>query len=311
MMLIMAGVEYSPVPPRFRDSPIRWFASRYRVLLLRRAAHLLVEILRYALVHPQETQKFHVVSAQRNMGETVLRCLNSVYRQDYPGYLIEHVFIDDASTDATPEIIEKWLQDHPDNAVTFVHNSERVGMLANNLAGFRRAADTDIGIELNGDDWLPDPRVLRFLNKVYADHDVWTTYNTLRQTDGTILFQVRPPKKVRRGVAYRQSPWMTSHLHTFRMALHRRLPQEVFIDPETGEYWDLSQDMAVYLPMLELAGEHARHLHRITCTYNPHPTSDHLQSRLAQLAADRRIRGLKPYRPAASLAIADNPETRP
>ena len=91
--------------------------------------------------------------------------------------------------DGTPKIINNWLAEHPGNSVNFVHNGERVGMLANNLAGFRRAADGDIGIELNGDDWLPDPGVLTFLNKVYDDNDVWMTYNTLRQTDGTILFQ--------------------------------------------------------------------------------------------------------------------------
>ena len=304
----MAETDISSQPPRFFDGPLGWFASRYRVLLVRRAVRRFAEILRYAMVRPATTRNFHIVSAQRNMGETVLRCLDSVYRQEYPRASIEHVLIDDASTDATPEIIEHWLQEHPDNSVTFIHNEQRVGMLANNLAGFGRAADADIGIELNGDDWLPDPGLLRFLNKVYNDDEVWMTYNTLRQTDGTILFQVPPPRDVRHANSYRQAPWMTSHLHTFRMALHRRLPHEVFIDPETGGHWDHSQDTAVYLPMLELAGDHAHHLHRITCTYNPHPASDHLQSRPAQLAADQRVRSLPQCRRLPALTGYDSPD---
>jgi hypothetical protein len=298
----MAEIDISSEPPRFADSPLGWFASRYRVLLLRRAAGRFAEILRYATVTAPPTRKFHIVSAQRSMGETVLRCLDSVHRQDYPSHLIEHVFIDDASTDATPEIINTWLQEHPDNSVTFVHNSERVGMLANNLAGFRRAADTDIGIELNGDDWLPDPGVLRFLNKVYDDDDVWMTYNTLRQTDGTILFQVPPPRSVRRANGYRRAPWMTSHLRTFRIPLYHRVPDQHLTDPATGTYWDMAPDMAVYLAMLEMAGDHARHICRITCTYHPHAMSEHVRDRDEQIAADRRIRQLPPCRRLPSLS---------
>ena len=85
----MAEIDTSPEPPRLSDSPFGWFASRYRVLLLRRAARRFAEILRYATVRPPAKRKFHIVSAQRNMGDTVLRCLDSVHSQDYPKDLIE------------------------------------------------------------------------------------------------------------------------------------------------------------------------------------------------------------------------------
>ena len=282
-------------------SAIRWFANRYRVLLVRRAVCRSAEILRYAMVRPQKSRRFHVVSAQRNMGETALRCLESVHSQDYPKHLVRHIFIDDASTDATAEIVHNWLQEHPDHRVRLVRNTERFGMLANNLAGFRLADESDIGIELNGDDWLPDPGVLAFLNKVYDDHDVWMTYNTLRQTDGTILFQLPPPREVRRLRSFRQAPWMTSHLRTFRVGLYRLIPKKHLKDPTTGYYWDMAPDMAVYLAMLEMAGDHARHVYRITCTYHPHAMSEHVRDREAQLAADERIRALPPCQPLEEL----------
>jgi glycosyltransferase involved in cell wall biosynthesis len=247
------------------------------------------------------SQRFHIVSAQRNMGETALRCLESVQNQEYERRLVQHIFIDDASTDATPEIVNNWLQEHPDHRVTFIRNTERVGMLANNLAGFRLADDDDIGIELNGDDWLPDRGVLRFLNKVYDDDDVWMTYNTLRQTDGTIVFQLPPPREIRRLRDYRQAPWMTSHLRTFRVGLYHVVPDQYLKDPTTGYFWDMAPDMAVYLAMLEMAGEHARHIYRITCTYHPHAMSEHIRDRDAQLAADQRIRALPPCRALETL----------
>ena len=171
-------------------SPVDWFAKRYHVLLLRRALGRCFEILRYAVVHPRKMQRFHLVSAQRNMGDVALNCLQSVYDQKYPSDLFRHIFIDDASTDDTATLVEAWLLDHPDHRVEFIRRSDRLGMLANNLKGFELAEEDSVGIELNGDDWLPDPGVLRFLNKVYSGEDVWMTYNTLRQTDGTILFQL-------------------------------------------------------------------------------------------------------------------------
>jgi len=223
----------------------------------------------------------------------------------YPNDLVRQVFIDDASTDDTAKLVDAWLRDHPNHRVKFIKNDERRGMLANNRSGFHLADENAIGIELNGDDWLPDPKVLRFFNKVYSDEDVWMTYNMLRRTDGTVLFQLPPPRTVRISQAYRNAPWMTSALHTFRMRLYRHLTDDVFIDPATGSFWDLSQDIAVYLPMLELAGDHARHIERITYIYHPHASSDYIQNRTAQLTAEERIRALPSCQPLLALGNDD------
>jgi hypothetical protein len=64
----------------------------------------------------------------------------------------------------------------------------------------------------------------------------------------------------------------------------------------------MAPDMAVYLAMLEMAGEHARHIYRITCTYHPHAMSEHIRDREAQLAADERIRALPPCQPLGDLS---------
>jgi hypothetical protein len=296
-MEAMDAVSTTADAPRLASHPLRWLGGRYRVRLLRRALGRGLEVVRYSLVRPREHQRFHIVSAQRNMGEISLRCLQTVYDQRYPRERVRHVFIDDASTDGTPALVESWLRGHPDHSIEFLRNPERRGMLANNLSGFRMADPSAVGIELNGDDWLPDPGVLRFLNKVYSDDDVWMTYNTLRQTDGTIVYQLPPPRDVRRSRSYRRAPWTTSHLRTFRVGLYHHIPQQHLIDPATGTFWDMAPDMAVYFAMLELAGRHVRHVYRITCTYHPHAMSEHVRDRTAQLAADERIRSVPSLAP--------------
>ncbi len=228
------------------------------------------------------------------MGLAALACLDSVHAQRYPKEHIRHVFIDDASTDDTPNTIQSWLDNHPDHRVEFIRNSNPNGMLANNLIGFERGSGTEIGIELNGDDWLPDPGVFRFLNKVYQDEDVWMTYNTHRRVDGSIPLPLPPKRSVVNSRSFRHASWATSAPHTFRMALYRHLDRESLVDPATQKPWEFSQDQAVYLPLLEMSGDHARHLYRISYVYNFHQQSDEQRDRPAQLEATRRIRSFPP-----------------
>lgn len=272
------------------SNPLTWLIGRYRVRLLLRAAGRTREAVRYALVRPRLRNHFHIVSTQRNAGHDAVRCLNSVERQHYPKDSYRHLLIDDSSSDDTLNIIEAWCQHHPCHNVDLVKRSQRRGGTWNTLDGIRQVDGESIVIELNGDDWLPDPGVLSFLNKVYRDPEVWMTYNTQRESTGVIPFQLPPPREVRGNRSYRDYPWATSHLHTFRRALFDHVSEEVMIDPDTGEYWASADDVALYLWMLELAGDHARHLWRITCHYNFHEQTEYRLDREGQLEREYRIR---------------------
>ncbi len=283
------------------DDAFSWVLGRYRVRLLLRAAGRSGEIFRYALVRPRKLHHFHIVSTQRNAGGDVLRCLESVYDQRYPRDRCRHLVIDDSSDDGTPDLVEAWLATYPGHGIDFVRRSNRCGGTWNTLDGIRQADPGSIVIELNGDDWLPDPGVLAFLNKVYQDPGVWMTYNTQRESTGVIPFQLPPSREVRRTRGYRKHEWATSHLHSFRRRLFDHVPDEVMIDPATGNLWESADDVALYLWMLELAGEHAIHVWRITCVYNFHPMTEYRLDRAGQLERAQRIRSCDPARTLAEL----------
>jgi len=271
-------------------NPLAWFLGRYRVRLLVRAVGRAREAARYSLVRPRHTHHFHIVSTQRNTGADVLRCLDSVGRQKYPKDRYRHLVIDDDSTDDTCDIIHRWCQDRPHHNVDFVRRTQRRGGTWNTLDGIRQIGRESIVIELNGDDWLPDAGVLAFLNKVYQDPGVWMTYNTLQESTGAIPFQLPPPREIQRSRTYRSYPWATSHLHSFRRPLFDHVPDDVMVDPETGDLWESADDVALYLYMLELAGKHAVHIWRITCIYNFHPQTEYRLDRKGQLERQSRIR---------------------
>lgn len=269
---------------------------------IRMRAGRLLEPLRYAFRRPRERHAFWIVSCAWNAGDDALRCLDSVHVQDHDRDRITHLFIDDGSTDGTDARVNAWLEAHPGHRVRYIRNAGRVGGTANTLKGFRAAPAGSIVIELNGDDWLPDRGVLSFLDRVYADDDVWMTYNSARSAADGRRGSGRPvPRRIVRANAFRAYGWVTHHLHTFRRELFAHVRDEDLIDPVTGTYWASADDQAIYLAMLELAGTHSRHIHRITCVYNPRAAGDPARDRAASRDRAARIRQARKYEPLQSL----------
>lgn len=271
--------------------------KKQREILRKHRRDNVLEHLRERAHLPRRRLDFFIVTAAYDAGRYVERCLESVRRQRYPGSKVTHLVIDDASRDRTGDVIARYLEDVPcEHHVQFERNSENRGGCANYTRGFRRAPKDSVVLQLDGDDWLADSRVLAYLNLLYADADLWMTYNTWRSPAGKPALFNRPlPSEVIERNAFREHPWVTSHLHTFRARLFDHVEEEHLIDPTTGEYWRKSVDQAHYLPMLELAGPRARHLVRETYVYNLHAGSLKSISREEQVDCERRIRQLPRY----------------
>lgn len=270
---------------------------------LKRKILAAIESLRYSLETVTANHQFIVVSCERNSGEFAIKCLDSVYSQKYQRDKVTHVFIDDASDDGTHEKIVRWLETHLDHNVRYIRNSVRRGGTFNTVFGMKTAPDSAIVIELNGDDWLPDNRVLDFFNTVYADDATWMTYNTLRINNGPPVAWARKfSRRIVENNFFRdQREWGASHLHTFRKKLFDHIDAQTFIDPETGDYWECADDQALYLSLLELAGSHSRHIYRITCVYNFWESSHCYHESEKSVATAGRIRKLPRYQPLAHL----------
>ncbi len=285
---------------------LAWFFRRYRVRLVLRAFGRFAERVRYAAVRPDPGLEFHIVSSQRNAGEAALRCVESVHRQRWPRARVRHVMLDDASADGTADLVQAWMDRNPGHPVELVRRATPVGGTVNNLDGFKMARPGSVVLELNGDDWLPDPGVLPFLARVYRDPEVWATFNTMRQTDGVIPIQLPPPRRAVREGSVRRRPWASGHLHTFREELLAHVPRHALIDPTTGQLWAQADDKALYFAMLELAREHARHVWRVVYVYNPGPGVTTEATDPERFAA--RIRQLPPV---ASLGGLSDPPRGP
>jgi glycosyltransferase involved in cell wall biosynthesis len=280
-----------------------WRLCKGLLWYLRRFFFLNHEKVRIALKPVRRHHHFFIVSCSYNADTDAIKCLKSVYNQKYPKNLITHIFIDDASSDNSVPEINAWLKRHPDNSVNYIRNNERKGGTFNTIWGFRKAPAGSIVIELNGDDWLPDDKTLYFLNKVYADKNIWITYNTLKYSNGIIPKSVKTiPNRIIRKNSYRQClRWFSSAMHSFRSELFTHIQEGSLIDPATGKYWETADDRAIYISMLELAGVHSRHLYRITYVYNFRDISDENIDKAGGKERVRRIRMLQKYEPLNKL----------
>ena len=101
---------------------------------------------------------------------------------------------------------------------------------------------------VDGDDWLAHDLALKQVAGLHAD-GAWMTYGSFRHSDGRAGFAapvVGPP---------RLASWSSTHLVTFRAGLFQAIQPESM--KRGGDWLPLATDVAMVLPMLEMAGRRA------------------------------------------------------
>jgi glycosyltransferase involved in cell wall biosynthesis len=223
----------------------------------------------------------------------------SILHQQYENYRV--IFIDDASKDDTFDKVKALVdRSSKKDKVTLIKNAENLGSLKNLYNAIHSCKDQEIVVRVDGDDQLAQPLVLKKLNKVYADQNIWMTYGNYLDYP---TYKQKPqlcqkfPKSVLRTHRFRQYKWVTSHLHTFYAGLFKKISLDHLT--KDGEFLPVAGDVAIILPMLEMAAGHFQYIEDILYLYNrTNPLSDHLNNRLVlQNSYDRYVRSLPSYRP--------------
>ncbi|NDD55056.1 glycosyltransferase family 2 protein [bacterium] len=226
--------------------------------------------------------------------------LVSLFGQDYPNY--SAVYVDDASTDGTGDLVAAYLQEHDVHGrVTLLRNQYNRGAMHNMYTVVSGLAPECVVVVLDGDDQFARKDVLSLINKVYNKFDVWLTYGNL---------QVHPFVGVTPCVGARQipsaafaantvrqcKPFPADHLRTYRAWLFQCVEEKDFLD-QRGRFVASASDLAAMLPMLEMAGScKAKFVPDILYLYNvASPLNDFKLRRANQKALAQLIRGRMPY----------------
>jgi hypothetical protein len=138
--------------------------------------------------------------------------------------------------------------------------------------------ENSIVIILDGDDWLLDTFVLEFLNNIYTKTQTKLTYGECLVWDGTFLSN-RPSRyilpnvnlpysqKVKQSNAYRKEPFFPLHLRTFSLNLFKKIKKADLLRDD-GSWIEYAEDMAIFFPMLEMAGNYCITINKPLSVYN-------------------------------------------
>jgi len=249
--------------------------------------------------HSNLTEKpLVVIIPSYNNQRWCIKNLESVFQQKYRNYHV--IYIDDASTDATLEKVTASVDQH--NAwdrFTLVHNTQRVGALANYYKAIHSCDDEAIIIALDGDDFLFGDQVFNYINTVYQDDHVWLTWGQfIEYPSGKKGFAADFPQEVVQNNSYRKHGMPISHLRTFYAWLFKLIYEDDL--KYDGEFYQMTWDKAIMGPMVEMAAGRYKFIDEILYIYNfANPINDCRKDGDLQVASRKHIYAQEPYQPLA------------
>ena len=245
---------------------------------------------------------FKIIVTTYNPGINFLnKCLKSIENQSYKHFDV--CILDDASTKNSKKLKILILHYCIRNNWKYIFRSTNIGPLGGRVNAIEKLkpSDDDIIVSIDGDDELYSNDVLEKLNKYY-DENVWITFGNYVDINKNI--ESKPKIKCKRynfkniylDGAFRKTPWVYSHLKTFRYKLYKRIAhQDLMIN---GEYIKSATDMALMYPMLEMCGDKFKCVNEVLYKYNiSHPESHNIDKKKqkSQKKNSKYVRSLTPY----------------
>lgn len=212
-----------------------------------------------------------IVTTLYNAEKFVEQCLGSIMGQSLSNF--KCYITDDISTDNSVSIVKNFIQG--DDRFILIENKTKLYQPGNYNQVIRNNPDiddNDVIVEIDGDDWLPNSKVLQRVSDLYEDNNVWIANGSFRYSDGRQGFAA-PPNNIDN---IRNERFTATHLRTWRAFLWRAI-DENYLKDDTGKYWEVAGDLAFMYPMIEMAGkENYRFMPEINYVYNEeNPINDH------------------------------------
>lgn len=229
-----------------------------------------VLIFLFSSLFPQQEKPFVIAIASYNNKYWYKRNLDSIFSQKYVNYRV--IYLDDVSTDGTADYVQFYIDEKKVHSkIQLIRNTLKCGALGNHYHAIHSCKQDEIVIILDGDDWLYDENVLSTLNQVYSDPNVWLTY-------GQLIFYIGDDKDPVKGIVKeiprshiinnttRENPSPVTHLRSFYAGLFHKIKKEDLL--YDGQFFQTACDVAMMVPLVELAGEHSRFIPKVLYVYN-------------------------------------------
>ena len=238
--------------------------------------------------------KFKFIIPFYNCEKWISKTIESLKRQRYENF--DCILIDDMSTDSSVDVVKRNIEG--DARFSLLQNDDKKYALANIVHGIEKSNcdDDDVIVLLDGDDWLASTRTLTKICDVYTGDTLMTYGSYVISPEG--LRGPEPsqyPERVIKNNSYRKDQWRASHLRTFKYKLWKHVKHEDLKDT-SGNYYEMTYDQAVMLPMLEMAQERAKFIPEVLYVYNKqNPLNVDKIKAKKQFELAQKIRGKQSY----------------
>ncbi len=250
----------------------------------------------------KEEKRMAVVIPSYNNALWYKHNLDSLFNQEYSNW--HAIYVDDCSHDGTAQLVADYVREcGMQDRVHIIANTERKGALANHYIATHLCDDWDIVVQLDGDDWFPDTKVLSLLNETYEDQNVWLTYGSFEDwPKGVRGYCKQTPQKIVNDRLYRETYWTPGQLRTFYAWVFKRIKLEDLLwdhdDASFGKFYPASCDLAFSYPMMEMVGSHFKYIDKIIYIHNVQsPINDFKVNRVPQIVASNILLHKKKYEP--------------
>ena len=241
--------------------------------------------------------KIIIVVPSYNCEKWITRTIRSIKSQTYENFLC--ILVDDISTDKTyPLMVKETLTDP---RFICVLNEEKKYALKNFIDSFEEFSNDpeDIFVQVDGDDWLFDEHVLETIDQKYRETNCLITYGSFVEYPSGIThpYYLKPySQETIINNSFRDVPWKASHLRTFKAKLWNEISEKDLINPKTGLHYEVTCDLALMFPMLEMAAERSEHIDKMLYCYNKtNPLSDMYIKQGEQSRVANEIRSKEKY----------------
>lgn len=231
-----------------------------------------------------------ILTTSYNCEKFIEKSLLSIMSQRFKDF--KCYITDDMSTDNTVSVIKKTIEG--DGRFVLIENKVKMYQPGNYDQVIRgmNIPDEEICVEIDGDDWLPNPNVLDSVNKIYQDENVWMTSGSFKYHDGRPGF-ANPPTNF---INIRNQTFTLSHMRTWKSWLWKKINVDD-LKNSNGEYWSVAGDLSFMFPMVEMSGEeHFKFIPEVLYVYNEsNPINDHKVNMSKVSSTVNVIRNKQPY----------------
>ena len=214
---------------------------------------------------PEDT-RFKIIIPVYNSENWISRTIESVQDQKYRNY--ECYISDDMSTDNTFQVAQSVTKEDKFSVTKCLSKKYALKNIYDTILESNPSPE-DVIVVLDGDDWFPNCNVLSQLNHYYKDSDCLMTYGSfVRFPDAEIGEEASQySQAVIDNNTFREDQWRASHLKTFKFSLWDKVKKDDLLKKD-GEFYEISYDQVMMLPMLEMAGSRSKYVPEVTYVYN-------------------------------------------